>query len=416
MPWSQGGKPAQAAATIPPASAGAVQAVYFSPSNIFGGQQSPYMDAHGNPLVVPVSHGQPMAGDYNCPPGGYGGTYRGVGYDLSNDVAVDCYGVDNRGPHFFDVRGEYVYMTRDESFGRETDFTVEAVTGVGDVVRLSSDQLDLDYEPGFRVVGRYDLGPMSVFEFGYMGIYDWKVGETYTDPDPVDADTGDLFSLFSNFGTTPAGVRTSGGPRPQSERSITQSISLDVDLHTAEASYRRYWVGYLPRISGTILAGLRYTRLKESFEFNASGEAALSYLTKAENDLTGFQTGGDIWVALMQGVRVGAEGKVGIYNNNYVLDNIVITTPVAGSPPDLNERFASNNGAFISEASVDVVIDILPSWSLRAGYELLYMNSLVLAGENFNTASPYSASREPFLFDQGHAFMHGGHAGVEFVW
>jgi hypothetical protein len=247
-----------------------------------------------------------------------------------------------------------------------------------------------------------------------------KTGASFTDPDPADEDTGNLYSLFSEFGTNPPGVTVEGGPMAGSERSITQSISLDVDLHTAEASYRRYWVGYIPRISGTILAGVRYTRLKESFEFNASGEADFAYLSKAENDLTGFQTGGDIWVALMQGVRIGAEGKVGIYNNNYVLDNIVITTPEEGSPPDLNERFASNNAAFISEASVDVVVDILPSWSLRAGYEVLFMNSLVLAGENFNTASPYGLQgqtpREPFLFDQGHAFMHGGHAGVEFVW
>jgi hypothetical protein len=66
------------------------------------------------------------------------------------------------------------------------------------------------------------------------------------------------------------------------------------------------------------------------------------------------------------------------------------------------------------------VIDVLPSWSLRAGYEVLFMNSLVLAGENFNSASPYGlvgqAPREPFLFDQGSAFMHGGHVGVEYIW
>jgi len=417
-PWHQGGKPAaQAAAqeTASPPAGGAVQAVYLSPnSGMFANQQTPYMDAHGNPLVVPVNHGEPIAG-YGCPPG-YGGS---PGYDLASDVATDMYGVDNRGPHFFDVRAEYVTMTRDESFGQQIDFTSFNI-GTTDIV-LSSEDLELDYEPGFRIVGRYDLGPMSVVEFGYMGIYDWKSGNSFTDPNPVDGDTGNLFSLFSEFGTNPLDVTDADtGPMPESERSITQSISLDVDLHTAEMSYRRYWVGYIPRISGTILAGVRYTRLKESFEFNATGEASLAYLTKAENDLTGFQTGGDIWVALMQGVRIGAEGKVGIYNNNYVLDNLVITNPEAGSPPDLNERFSSNNGAFISDASIDLIVDILPSWSLRAGYEVLFINSLVLAGENFNTTSPYElpgqAVREPFLFDQGHALMHGGHVGVEFVW
>jgi hypothetical protein len=51
---------------------------------------------------------------------------------------------------------------------------------------------------------------------------------------------------------------------------------------------------------------------------------------------------------------------------------------------------------------------------------VLFMNSLVMAGENFNTTSPYdlpgNPERQSFLFDQGNALMHGGHVGVEFVW
>jgi hypothetical protein len=420
QPFPVAGGPTQRPAAAPAKAAdGPIQALYLSAGGLIGAQQTPYVDAHGNPVVVPVNYHQPCPeGGYPGGPMGYGGTYPPVGYDLMDDVGVDGYAVDQRGPHYFDARVEYVYMTRDDSFGRQVDFTSLNIDS--DDIRLSSAQLDLDYQPGFRIVGRYDIGPLSVLEFGYMGIYDWKAGASFTDPNPVDVNTGNLYSLFSEFGTNPPEVALEGGPMPGSERSITQRISLDVDLHTAEISYRRYWVGYIPRVSGTFLAGARYTRLKESFEFSAMGEGALSYLTKADNDLTGFQAGGDIWVALFQGLRIGAEGKVGIYNNNYTLDNVVITTPEEGSPPDLNERFASNNAAFISEASVDVVADILPSWSLRAGYEVLFINSLVLAGENFNTASPYDlpgqTERVPFLFDQGHAFMHGFHAGIEYIW
>ena len=60
-----------------------------------------------------------------------------------------------------------------------------------------------------------------------------------------------------------------------------------------------------------------------------------------------------------------------------------------------------------------MVIDILPNWSIRGGYEILFMNSVVLAGENFNTASPYGlpgqTPRMPFVADQGDNFYHGGH-------
>jgi hypothetical protein len=207
---------------------------------------------------------------------------------------------------------------------------------------------------------------------------------------------------------------------PETERSITQSISIDSDLQTAEMSYRRYWVGYIPRVSGTILAGFRYTRLKETFVFTTIGEARADNFTGAENDLAGFQTGGDMWIGLLQGLRLGFEGKVGIYNNHYTVDNQIITTPFGTTPPSLEERFSDNNFAFISEGSVDLVADILPSWSIRAGYEVLFLNSIVLAGENFNTASPYGipgqAPRIPFVFDQGNAMYHGGHVGVEFIW
>ena len=118
--------------------------------------------------------------------------------------------------------------------------------------------------------------------------------------------------------------------------------------------------------------------------------AALQYNDDCENNLAGFQTGGDIWVSLCQGLRIGAEGKVGI-----------VQQPLHADEPDRPRRrsalrrrrcsneFKDDQAAFIGEASVDLVADILPSVSLRVGYEVLFLNSLVLAGDNFNQTSPY---------------------------
>ena len=434
------------------------QALFTTPaSGLFSREKSPYVDAHGEPIVVPASYGEPYAGpegyaeygSYGCDGCGYdgyacdgyggtcgpmghhghyggftgpmpmgpGGTDPPVGYDLMNDVGMEGYMVDQRGPHYFDARVEAVTLTRDETFGRVVDFTSLNVDGP---IVLTSTQLDYDFETGFRALGRYDICPLSVLEFGYMGIYDFESEASFTDPLPVDADTGNLFSLFSEFGTNPVNVPVEGGPMPETERSITHTIRIDSDLQTGEMTYRRYWVGYFPRVSGTVLAGFRYTRMKETFTFITIGEARADNFTIAENDLAGFQTGGDIWIGLMQGLRVGAEGKAGIYNNHYTLHNQIITTPLGTTPPTLSEQFEDHNVAFIGEASVDLVADILPSWSIRAGYEVLFINSLVLAGENFNTASPYGlpgqAERVPYVFDQGDALYHGGHVGVEFIW
>lgn len=373
---------------------------------------------------------EPHHGFTGSMPMGYGGTTPPIGYDLMNDVGTEGYLIDQRGPHYFDVRAEAVYLERDETFGEEIDFTVE---DVGGPVVLSSGDLEYDWEPGFRIIGRYDICPLSVIEFGYMGIYSFEDEASFEDPDPI---SPDLFSLFSEFGTNPITVTAPGGPMPETERALEHSISIESTLQTAEISYRRYWVGWTPRVSGTLLGGFRYTKLNEEFVFESQGSetlpnnplgplAALEYTVEADNDLAGFQTGADVWVGLCQGIRFGTEGKVGLYANHWSVTNEVVTTPLGTTPPTLFEEFDEDDAAFIGEASVDLVADVLPSVSLRVGYEVLFIDSVVLAGENFNTGSPYNPGpvdnglgplRTPFVEDDSDVFYHGGHAGIEFIW
>jgi hypothetical protein len=372
--------------------------------------------------------GTPHGGFTGPMPMGDGGTCPPVGYDLMNDVGTEGYLIDQRGPHYFDIRAEAVYLTRDETIPREIDFTAEGVAGP---IVLSSDDLEYDWEPGFRIIGRYDLCPLSVVEFGYTGVFDFEDSATYVDPNAPD-----LFSVFSNFGQIPVTVSAPGGPMPETERALEQSISIESDLQSAEISYRRYWLGWSPRVSGTLLAGFRYTRLNEEFQFESIGSetlpndplgplAGLEYDIDADNDLSGFQAGGDVWVGLMQGLRIGAEGKAGLYANRYDVNTLITTTPFGTTPPSLEEDFDETQPAFIAEASADLVADILPSVSLRVGYEVLFINSVVLAGDNFNTGSPYNPGpvdnglggvRTPFVNDQSDVFYHGGHAGIEWIW
>jgi hypothetical protein len=193
-------------------------------------------------------------------------------------------------------------------------------------------------------------------------------------------------------------------------------------LHTAEFNYRRYWVGFNPMVSGTLLAGFRFTRLREDFRFQAIGEEEGRYDEGIKNDLAGFQAGGDVWLHVRQGVRIGAEGKVGLMNNHYTLDN-TFSTSDDSLPPDFTEHFEKDIPALVVEASADVVWDVCPSWSIRAGYEILFLNSVLLAGENFNTGTVYNdipgvllPERVPYVNDQGDAFYHGAHLGAEYTW
>jgi hypothetical protein len=451
-----------------------MQAMYTQPTGMGGGS---YVDAYGNPIVVPVQYcgdacqggcydgecysgdgGYAPAGDCygecydggcngprwrdgfphtgcGCGYGGYG--YGGAWEDPRSGTCppfpedVETYSMlppgrtEQCGPHYFDVRMEAVTMTRDEAFRTPINFTSNNVINPGNIdpnqFVVRSDQLDFDYETGFRIMGRYDCGPLSVIEFGYWGVENLDSSASFTDPNPVDADTGNLYSLFSYYGNTPAGVTTPGGPLPWTERSITQTITLESELHNAEFNYRRYWVGFNPTVSGTLLAGFRFTRLREDFVFQTVGEAEGRYDELIKNDMAGFQAGADVWVHVRQGIRIGAEGKVGLLNNHYTLDNTFATDPDSSS--EFTEHFEKDQPALTVEASADVVWDVCPSWSVRAGYEIFFVNSVLLAGENFNTGTPYNdvpgvdlPERVPFVNNQGDAFYHGAHLGAEYTW
>ncbi|HEX3598693.1 MAG TPA: BBP7 family outer membrane beta-barrel protein [Lacipirellulaceae bacterium] len=453
------GEPMSGARQTGPQDGRAMQALYTEPvrPSANGQQQPTCYDSYGNPLILPASYCQQCGGPWNgqcgcygCSPGqqgpcccggfnttmpmGCGGTDPPVGYDLMNDAGTEGDLTDQRGPHYFDVRAEGVWLHRDKSFGDNVDFVGRNLSSTP---LLSSNELDIKDQVGFRVLGRYDICPLAVVEFGYTGIFDFSDSATITDPIP-----GNLFSLFSRpapetgqFGSTPVNVALPGGPLPFTERTIRDEISLKSDLQTAEISYRRYWLGWSPRISGTLLAGFRYTKVDETFQFDTLGtpnvdptfaNPAFQYKTDAVNNLAGFQAGGDAWISLMQGLRVGAEGKAGIYDNHYDLTTHIRDGNV-GSLTDVitPDEFSKDKPAFIGEASLDMVADITPSISLRVGYEILFLDSLVLAGDNFNQTSPFGNQmdansvvipRVPFVHDNDTLFYTGAHAGIEYTW
>ena len=401
----------------------------------------------------------PACNPYAVGPGVYGpcpppGTCPPYGYDEDRaDLAgAGCLGLDQWGPHYFDVRIEAVAMTRTRTFEPYQEFAQEGIEPNNPAV-LGSDQLKYNFEPGFRIMGRYDLGPLAVFEFGYMGIYSFDSKAVARD-EVAPGQEGDLYSLWSgifcknNPQFVPANIPAPLGPHAPTERSTSQSIRIRSDLQTAEMSYRRYWVGYTPKISGTFLAGIRYTRITEDFLYHTEGgqftngstgltdTGKMDYDLETENNLLGFQTGGDMWITIRQGVRIGGETKVGIYGNHHkVHTNIEVygdtselipefIGPAIGSEKELDEEFSGNRVAFIGEASLDVVFDLSPSWSLRAGYEVLFASSLALAGRNFNNGNIYEVTpvdgcpptRSPFSNSNGTALYHGAHLGAEYIW
>jgi hypothetical protein len=357
-----------------------------------------YVDVHGNQIVMPASFSQPVGGE--C----YG---EGMPCD-PNAGYVDFggYGPDQCGPYYFDLAVQGVYLTSEDAFEDVPAFA--SIGPVGPPI-LDPQALFDDYEAGWQIAARLDLGALSVLEGTYMGVYDFGFSEQVRSVDVAPGGLDDfLFSVFSNYGDPVAVLGLDNGS--------VYTLEYESDLQSTELSYRRYWLGHSSRISGTYLLGFRYLRMTEELNFLAVTDAqTLNPLTgflnwDAENDLVGFQAGGDAWVCLLQGLRLGAEGKAGIYNNRYEFKHVVDI--VDAGVDDLNFATKDDQVAFAGEASVDLVADILPSFSIRGGYRIMYLNSLVTVGNNINPADISSTD----VLTQADALYHGFHGGIEYIW
>ncbi len=382
----------------------------FPASPLAGGfpaaQGDSFMDAHGRPIVMPASFNQ------SCPSGPSGG-YCPTG----DPMAVDFGGYstpDQSGPHYFDVSADVVFLQATDVFTNVPAFTS---AGLGDIngnptnPQLNPSGRGENYEPGFQIAVRYDLGPLSVLEATYMGLYDFGFSQSVRSEDvTLGGAPNSLFSIFSQYGTAAPLIS-------EFDQAAVHQISYESDLQSTEFSYRRYWVGANSRVTGTYLAGFRYVRMTENFAFssinNLNGNSGnLTYAT--ENDLLGLQLGGDGSICLRQGLRLNTEGKVGVYNNRYQFNS---TSNVTSVTPNLQPATGGNQVAFVGEAGVSLVADIWPSISVRGGYQVLYISSLVKVGDNIvTTAFTNPATPPPVLGTQGDALYHGFHGGIEYVW
>jgi hypothetical protein len=387
------------------ATAGRAQEPALPASPLAGGAAAiggSYMDAHGNPIVMPASYME--SGAPYCDP--YGGGYSDPG---SAYVDFGGYGPDQCGPYYFDVAAQGVYLTSEDAFEDVPAFA--SVTALGPTI-MSPAALNDDYEPGWQIALRFDLGPLSVIEGTYMGIYDIGFFDRRDSLTETDLFFGvpqqdQLNTVFSGYGADPILGLDAGD---------VYTLDYQSDLQSTELTYRRYWVGYEPRISGTYLAGFRYIRMTEDLNFNALTDVLTGFpntghlLWSGDNDMVGAQFGGDGWICLLQGLRLGGEAKAGIYNNRFKYRHATnIPDPAID---DVNFSTAGNQVAFAGEASIDLVADILPSWSIRGGYRVLYMNSLVTVGNNIDPTNVVSTA----LYTQADALYHGFQGGIEYIW
>ena len=77
--------------------------------------------------------------------------------------------------------------------------------------------------------------------------------------------------------------------------------------------------------------------------------------------------------------------------------------------PSLREYNEDNDVAFLGEAGVMALFRATSQLTLRIGYQVLYVDGVALAVDNFNTASPFAA-RDSFLDNERRRVLPRCHA------
>ena len=312
---------------------------------------------------------------------------------------------------WFDVSGDAIFLSRTSGVSNFNTTSLGAntnnfVLGTGNVPLNT-------LRAGLALQANIQVGVGSNLEIVYFGLNDWENSATASSP------TASLFSFLSNFGVLPA------GGFDDSDRSLTHTLNYSSTLNNGEINFRRRWSEPSGFFQGSILTGVRYLDLDESASFTArginnngaadNGPRFLNYTVATQNSLVGLQFGGDLWYNLIPGVKLGVEGKSGVFNNR-AHQNSAVT---ANSLPDaVTEEVLSNKLAYITQISPQVYYRLNHSWAFRSSYQVMFIDNLALASDNFNSTPQLGGTlgRIPTINSDSNITLQGYTLGAEYTW
>jgi hypothetical protein len=324
-------------------------------------------------------------------------------------------------PRWFDVAIDTVLLKRD-NLPRNLVLSKFGVGGFGGVALETDDFGSFDFKPGFRATATRLVGAGTNVEVTYLGAFNWASTATVRE-------NNNLYSVLSEYGflALPDGYA-------ETDVADKHSIAYSTNLNSLEVNLRRRWVAPSCRLHSSMLMGIRYVRLEEDFDYRTrvrrpdafSGLpviAGMDYLVKTKNDMLGYQLGGELYGCITPSVGFSADLKAGIYGN-HARQKTSSDSFLVGDAP--RATFLESDGvtsvALVSEATLKGYYKVTSRLTLRCGYRFLYLSSVALASENFNTVpSSLTVPEEPRtritdINNGGYAFYHGFDGGFEWTW
>jgi hypothetical protein len=216
--------------------------------------------------------------------------------------------------------------------------------------------------------------------------------------------------------------------------SLRQTIEYESDFSSFEANYRvkgrmgrdqmimdpngQWHRAANPGFEREYMAGLRYMELTDQLDWRAEDIAVLgndgSYVIHTDNDMFGFQMGAGL---TFQASRwsLGTTVKGGVFVNDASGRTVLNFTDADGVDDDNDDDadlfMRDDELSFIGEFKLLGRFHVTPSFSLRAAYEIMYLESVALA-----PSQATFITETAFLNSSGDPVYHGASFGIEGYW
>lgn len=285
-----------------------------------------------------------------------------------------------------------IFFTRDAEIGNQPLVLLDMNAPTQSNVLLSTADLDFNWTVGPRVTLGRDFDAFRAFEATYFGIYNFNATGTVTGNNDLNL-PGDL-GLVAGLDFFNADQMT---------------VDYIAIIHNGEFNYLQNYGGL------AWLIGFRYFNLAEKFSITSTDNMTGTsfYNISTYNNLFG----GQIGARLTQGCGTCTSwsyditGKAGVYGND------IFTSQSVGDFSGFTLRSVKENMwtvAFLGEIDFNVNYALNPTWSIRGGYQVFWVDGLALAPNQLDFTD--TATSGTHIDKTAGLFMHGAHAGLMARW
>lgn len=276
-------------------------------------------------------------------------------------------------------------------------------TGNNDTAGINS--LDFDREFGLRLSLEGKLPGDGSVELVFLGFLSWEDNVAIADP------TGTLTSPYqtlNGLGVVPY------------DNAVLHEYDYTSDLWSFEANCWAPGPCWGPCRS-SVMIGFRYVQVDEEFLYNATdviGGVNVLGATRIEaaNHIPFLQLGAMGWVPIARRVSLRFDGKLGAGYNFAGQDTDIATAGNPAGDVAYSESADTNKGAFLIEAGAIVAWQINCYVAVYGGYQILWLDELVLAPDNFNATFPTGGFRPVLIEDTADRLYEGLVGGLEVTW